>query len=96
MAASLQPLPAQHGDQCVCRVCGDSAYADLLLRADYQRQELSRLEDENKQLRQELAVERFRRLTLIIDRAIAANDRDTWSKACAERMALGVSFEEAA
>lgn len=89
-------IPAQHGPTCICRTCAAGHYADLLLRADYQRQELYRLADENKALRQELAIERARRLILVRDNAIAGNDQKAWSRAVADLMSLGVSIEEAA
>jgi hypothetical protein len=38
----------------------------------------------------------FRRLTAEIALAIRDNDRERWAKACAERMSLGLTFEEAA
>lgn len=63
---------------------------------DFLRRTTTVQEAEIKQLRRQLAVERFRRLTLEIEKAVAANDEAAWRKATTERMALGVTHEEAA
>lgn len=63
---------------------------------DFLRRQATVQAEEIAKLRRELAVEKFKRLTLEIDKAIASGDRDAWSRAVAERMQLGVSFEEAA
>jgi hypothetical protein len=90
------PVPAQHGAECVCRNCAAGSHVDLLLRADYQRQELSRLADENAKLKQALAVSEFRRLTVVISLAIAKKDDAAWSRAVKERLSLGISDAQCA
>lgn len=63
---------------------------------DFLRRQAAEQQAEISKLRHELAVERFRRLTLEIEKAIATKDEPSWSRLVAERMGLGVSFEEAA
>lgn len=63
---------------------------------DFLRHEVARQADEIKRLRLELARERFVRLTLEIESAIAANDGVSWARAAAERMQLGLAEHECA
>lgn len=60
------------------------------------RHEVSRLAAEVEKLQRELAREKFVRLTIEIDAAIAANDGVSWARAVKERVALGLAEHEIA
>ena len=90
------PVVAEHGDRCACRHCASGAYADLLQKSDYQRHEITRLTAELNKTKFALSLEKYRRLTLVIERAIERRDQATWQKAVAERMELGVAVMDAA
>lgn len=89
MAAALSSLlpaiPASHGADCQCRACGDTHYAKLLERTDYQRRELARLQAEVSELRSQLIRSEYARLTAEMTLAIMKGDREAWAKAMAER-----------
>jgi hypothetical protein len=76
-----------HGETCPCRHCASGSHVDLLLRADYQRQEMSRLSDEIKRLRLELSRERRLRHDAEIQAAIAKGDAKAYVAAMAAREA---------
>lgn len=61
---------------------------------EHLRRETTRQADEIKQLRQQVDVERARRLRAEQTLAIARGDRDAWAKATAELMSCGVTLAE--
>lgn len=63
-------------------------YRRVLEQRDYLQQELSLAQDEIKRLRIEIAIHKFRDLTVGIDRAIAAADDQAWARLAAERMQI--------
>jgi uncharacterized coiled-coil protein SlyX len=66
------------------------ALAEALTQIDHIRAEMQHLREQLAAAHRATALEKFRRLTLVINAAVAANDRATWAKAVAERMQLGV------
>lgn len=82
----------------------DHRCTECFLRGELRRDaaRLQLLERENSRLeallataRHALAVSEFNRLTLVIARAVATGNRAMWERAVADRMALGVTEEEA-
>lgn len=74
----------------------DRCYAKLMAERDSYRQETSRLADELRKVRHELALEKYRRLSREMAQAYKRQDRAAWEKAAAERASLPVSHVEAA
>lgn len=72
------------------------AYGAALSTIDLLRQDRSRLEAELRAVRHELALERYRRLSLVMAQAYSRQDRAAFERAAKERAGLGVSFVEAA
>lgn len=83
-----------HGPSCPCRHCSASGYPTLLSRVDYQQQQIAQLTAALSAARHSIAVERFRYLTVVMERAIERQDRAAWESACAERMTLGIGDAE--
>lgn len=88
-------VAAEHGDRCACRHCASGSHLALIRKADLLQHEVSRLERSLADALKALAVSEFKRLSAVIDLAIVRNDRETWSKAAGERMALGLTDVEA-
>lgn len=95
-ALATAPVAATHGERCACRHCANGAYLKLLTKSDYQQHEIARLERELAAARHAAAIADFKRLTVVIQTAVAAGDRECWAAAVAERLALSVSDVEAA
>jgi 7-cyano-7-deazaguanine synthase in queuosine biosynthesis len=85
MAVSIPAITGTHDSSCICRVCSAQHYARQLVRADYLQQELSRAQDLVKQLRAEVAAEKYMRLTSEMGSAVLRGDQGAWERALRER-----------
>lgn len=77
-------------------VVDSAAYASLSAERDLLRQDRSRLEAELRKVRHELALEKYRRLSLVMSQAYSRQDRPAFEAAAKERAGLGVTYVEAA